>query len=116
MHKVIIDGDIDRERRGVGVPHDVADRFTHDGFGMIGERGVDNRQRAGVLDGRAKVRTGELRNRVVKPLAQPGDARGRAVQVEDCGTDLVNDLLQLVDALRESLLHFWDPGPRYGPL
>ena len=38
------------------------------------------------------------------------------VQVEDCSADLLNDLLQIVDAARKSLLHFGRARTRDRPL
>ena len=61
----------------------------------------------------AEVRSpaGELRDGLIEALSQPGDVRGRAMQVEDRGADLLNDLLQIVHAVGQSLLHLGDRVP-----
>ena len=54
----------------------------------------------------------ELRDGFVQALAEPGDARRCAVQIEDRRADLLNDFLKVVDAIGKSLLHFGYTCPR----
>ena len=76
---------------------------------LAGESGVDDRQRPDVLHGRPQICTGELGDGLVQALAQPGDARRAAVQVEDRGADLLDDFLEIIDTAHEPLLHLRCP-------
>jgi hypothetical protein len=75
------------------VPDGVADSFPHNRFRVIGQIGIDYRQRADKLDRGAQLGAGELGNGIVQPLPQPRRTRFGAVQVEDRGADLLNDFL-----------------------
>ena len=88
------------------MPNSVADRLAYNRFRMIGQRGVDNRQRSDELHRGAQLGARELGDRLVEPLSQPGHARRGAVQIEDRGADLLDDFLQVVDTARKPLLHF----------
>ena len=110
--EVVVDLDVDSQRGGVGMPGGVANSFSHNRFRMIGQAGIDNRQRADELDPGAQLRAGELANSLVQPLPQPRCARFGTVQVEDRGADLLDDFLQIVHAVRETSLHFGRPRPR----
>ena len=63
-------------------------------------------KRTHVLHRRADFRRCKLCDGLVKALPQPSDSRRRAVQVEDRSADLLNDVLEIVDTARKSLLHF----------
>ena len=99
--------DLDRHRKfgRASMPDSVADRFAHNGFSVIGECSIDNRQGAHELNRGAQFGSAELRDCVVEPLSQPGDVRRGAVQVENCGSDLLNDALKIINAAGQSLLH-----------
>jgi hypothetical protein len=63
--QVVVDDDLHGQGRGLGVTNGIADRFPHDRFGMIGQHGVDHRQRTDVLDGGVQSEAGELADRIV---------------------------------------------------
>ena len=54
----------------------------------------------------AQIGASELRDGFVESLPQAGRARGRALQIEDRGSDLLDDFLKIVHALGKPLLHF----------
>ena len=104
--QVVFDSDVDGQCGGVSMPKSVADRFSHNGFRMIGQRRVNHRQRSDELDRGTKLGTRELGDRLVEPLAQPRRTRLGAVQIENRSADLLNDLLQVIHTVRKPLLHF----------
>jgi hypothetical protein len=59
---------------GAGVPDSVADRFAYNRFGMIGQRGIDDRKRADKLHSGTQLVTRKLGHGLVQPLAQPDGA------------------------------------------
>lgn len=101
---VVLNRDRHRKSGRAGVPHNVADRFAHNGFGVIGKCSIDNRQRSHELDRGTPLGSAELRDCVVESLSQPGDVRRYAMQVENCGADLADNALKIVDAAGQSLL------------
>ena len=63
-----------------------------------------------------KCPVGELGDRLVEPLTQPGRTPSRPMEIEDRRPDFFDDCLQVVDVLGEPLFHFGRPRPRDGPL
>jgi hypothetical protein len=57
------------------MPDSIRDRFSRNGFGLVGQTCIDNRQRTGVLHRSTELGGGELRDRVIQTLTQPSDSR-----------------------------------------
>ena len=94
------------ERGRLRVSNGIADRFSDDRFGVIGKPASTTDNGPDELDGGAQ-RSGRRTARWPRPASpQSGDFRLALVQVEDRGTDLLDDFLKIIHAVGKPLLHF----------
>jgi len=106
---VVFDLYRDRESGRPGMSDGVADRFAHNGFGVIGECSADNGQGARELNRGLQVGSAGLHEDVVEPLAQSGcvpqwTVHG-AVGVKNRDADFLDDVVKGVNVAGQSLLH-----------
>ena len=64
----------------------------------------------------AQIRRCELCEGFIQALTKPGDSRRRSVQVEDRRADLLDDTLQVIDAVTQSPLDLAGAGAGDGAL